>query len=377
MRINPSELYDILAREGIDFFTGVPDSTLKHFCFYLDDYSDPSNHIITANEGNSIALAAGYHISTGKIPLVYMQNSGLGNAINPLTSLVGNDLFAIPMLVMVGWRGEPGKKDAIQHSKDGQMQLQLLETLGLSYTIIPSATKSLELQIQDSIRLAKDKESPHVILVRKDAFEKYKSRKSNNANNHSMSREYVLTKIFNAIKPGSIIISTTGKTSRELYEIRKELGKLDSIDLMLVGSMGHASSLSLGVALENKNRNIFCIDGDGSLIMHMGALSTIGKYSPSNFRHILLNNFSHDSVGGQESSSDIIDFNALSKAVSYNNYFEISEKSDFGKTFSDFQESLGPSFLEILISKGSRPDLSRPDLTPYQNKKEFMDFLGL
>ena len=377
MTLNPSKLYDAFIREGIDFFTGVPDSTLKYFCFYLDDHSKSSNHIITANEGNSIALAAGYHISTGKVPLVYMQNSGLGNAINPLTSLVGNDLFAIPMIVLVGWRGEPGKKDAIQHSKDGQMQLQLLETLGLSYTIIPSATKSLEIQIQDSIRLARATESPHVILVRKDTFEKYESSKSNKSNKHLMSREYALTKILQGIEPGSIIVSTTGKTSRELYEIRRELGKNDSIDLMLVGSMGHASSLSLGVALENNNRNVFCIDGDGSLIMHMGALSTIGKYSPSNFRHILLNNFSHDSVGGQESSSDIIDFDALSKAVSYNNYFEISDKSEFGKTFSNFQRALGPSFLQIPISKGSRVSLSRPDLTPYQNKKEFMDFLGL
>jgi len=376
MKINPAHLYDILLNEGIEFFTGVPDSTLKHFCFYLDDNISKANHIIAANEGNSIAIAVGYNISTGKIPLVYMQNSGLGNAINPLTSLVDKEIFAIPMLIMMGWRGEPGKEDAIQHRKDGEIQLEMLDLLGLDYTILPSDNQDLATQIHHSIVQAKELDSPQVLLVRKDSFESYSSSISKPNQEICISREYAISRILDLIEQDSAVISTTGKASRELYEIRKEKGEI-GIDLMTVGSMGHVSSVSLGVALQNKNRNVYCIDGDGSLIMHMGALSIIGKYSSSNFRHILLNNFSHDSVGGQESSADMIDFSLLSKAVSYKKYFKICKKSDFPNIFSEFQSSTGPSFLEIIVDKGSRPNLSRPDLTPYNNKKKFMNFLGL
>ena len=170
MKINPADFYNILVKEEVDFFTGVPDSTLKHFCFYLDDNSTQSNHIIAANEGNSIAIAAGYHFSTGKIPLVYMQNSGIGNALNPITSLADKEIFGVPMLVLVGWRGEPGKKDAIQHLKDGVTQIELLNSLGLSHTILRPDKQSLKLQIQDSIEKSKSAKSPHIILVSKDSF---------------------------------------------------------------------------------------------------------------------------------------------------------------------------------------------------------------
>jgi phosphonopyruvate decarboxylase len=192
-----------------------------------------------------------------------------------------------------------------------------------------------------------------------------------------MSREDAIFELINFVDQDAAVISTTGKASRELYDLRKKVNGCKDGDLMIVGSMGHASSISLGIALQDKNRKVYCIDGDGALIMHMGALTTIGKYSSSNFRHIILNNFSHDSVGGQESSSDVIDFSLLSKAVSYKNYFKISNKSDFPKIFPEFQSSPGPSILEIIVDKGSRQNLSRPDLTPYENKKKFMEFLGL
>jgi len=376
MKINPADLYNILVKEEVDFFTGVPDSTLKHFCFYLDDNSTQSNHIIAANEGNSIAIAAGYHFSTGKIPLVYMQNSGIGNALNPITSLADKEIFGVPMLVLVGWRGEPGKKDAIQHLKDGVTQIELLNSLGLSHTILRPDKQSLKLQIQDSIEKSKSAKSPHIILVSKDSFETY-SPVFQEPKISSMSREYAIAETLSFIKPDSAVISTTGKASRELYEIREKKGGMNKADIMVVGSMGHVSSFSLGVALQSPKRKVYCLDGYGSLIMHMGALPTIGKYSSSNFRHILLNNFSHDSVGGQDSSSNIIDFSLLSQAVSYKNYFKIRNKSDFKEIFPQFIEAKGPSFLEIIVAKGSRADLSRPDLLPSENKKKFMTFLGL
>ncbi len=376
MKIKPEELYNILSSQGIDFFTGVPDSTIKYFCFYLEDDLPKSNHVIAANEGNSIAIATGYHLSTGKIPLVYMQNSGLGNAINPLTSLVDKELFAIPMLIMIGWRGEPGKKDAIQHLKDGRIQIDLLESLELPYTILPSENYDIESQISDSIKVAKESQSPYVILVRKNSFEPYYSKDSRTNPSSLMSREEAISGIIDQLTIDDVVISTTGKASRELHDLRNRSDSMNKGDFLVVGSMGHASSIALGVALQESERNIYCIDGDGALIMHMGALCTIGKYSTPNFRHILINNFSHESVGGQESSSDVTDYSELSKAVSYNNYFKISKMSEFQKIFRNFQKNIGPSFLEIVVAPGSRSDLSRPDFTPLENKKRFMEFLG-
>ena len=376
MKIIPEQLYNILRGEGIDFFTGVPDSTLKHFCFYLDEKVPSPNHVITANEGNSIGVATGYYLSTGKIPLVYMQNSGFGNAINPLTSLVDKELFAIPMLVMLGWRGEPGKKDAIQHLKDGRIQLDLLRTLELPYSIIPSRKTNLETQIHDSIVQASELGSPYILLVRKNSFEPYVRNEDHSPFADLMSREEALSEIVACLEEEDIVVSTTGKTSRELNELRKKLNYGNHKDFFMTGSMGHASSISLGISLQKSKRTVYCIDGDGALIMHMGSLSTIGKYSSGNFKHILLNNYSHDSVGGQESSSDVIDYSLLSKSMSYKGYFQISQKSVFPAVFDRFKKSPGPAFLEIIVKGGSRKDLGRPDFGPQKNKEDFMEFLG-
>jgi len=377
MTINPEKLYKIFEEQGISFFTGVPDSTIKDFCFYLDDHASKQNHIIAANEGNSIAIAAGYHLSTGKIPLVYMQNSGLGNAVNPLTSLVDKEVFAIPMIILVGWRGEPGTEDAIQHEKDGHTQIKFLESLDIPFSVLSLDYSELKTQLQSAIEVSKSLSTPYVILVRRNTFEHYKSVHNMSSPVGLMSREDAISKIINLIDKDDVVVSTTGKASRELCELRKKRGHNNNSDFFVIGSMGHASSISLGISLQKPDRNIFCLDGDGALVMHMGSLSTIGKYSYNNFKHILINNYSHDSVGGQQSSSDIIDFSLLSKAVSYKNYFKIENEYDFVNIFNNFQESLGPSFLEIIVKKGSRKDLGRPELSPIQNKTRFMDFLEL
>ena len=280
------------------------------------------------------------------------------------------------MLVMLGWRGEPGKKDAVQHLKDGRIQLDLLRTLELPYSIIPSRKTNLETQIHDSIAQASELGSPHILLVRKDSFEPYVHNAKHLPFVDILSREEALSGIVSHLEEEAIVVSTTGKTSRELNELRKKLNHGTHKDFLMLGSMGHASSISLGISLQEANRPVYCIDGDGALIMHMGSLSTIGKYSSGNFKHILLNNYSHDSVGGQESSSDVIDFSLLSKAMSYKHHFQISKKSVFIETFNKFKKSPGPAFLEIVVKKGSRKDLGRPDTGPQKNKEYFMEFLG-
>ena len=376
MKIKPEELYKLLYKYGVEFYTGVPDSTIKDFCFFLDSNLPKSKHIIAANEGNSIGIATGYHLSTGKIPLVYMQNSGFGNAINPITSLADKSVFSIPMLIMLGWRGEPETNDAIQHQKDGQIQISLIESLGIPYTILSNNSNNLEDQIDNSVKLAEEQSSPFFLLVRRNSFEKSRHKLAYPKIESDMSREYAISEIIKSIENDAAIISTTGKISRELYESRLKQGDDNHKDFRVIGSMGHASSISLGMSISNEKRKVYCIDGDGSIIMHMGALSVIGKYGSSNFRHILLNNFSHDSVGGQASSSDVIDFSILSRSLSYKSYYKIAKKSDFNDIFTEFISSPGPSFLEIVVTQGSRSDLSRPNISPIDNKKSFMEFFG-
>tara|TARA_B100001142_G_scaffold330015_1_gene395646 strand:- start:1204 stop:2340 length:1137 start_codon:yes stop_codon:yes gene_type:complete len=378
MSIKPKVLYNILKKNGVEFYTGVPDSTIKDFCFYLEEVVPSNNHIIAANEGNSIGIATGYHLSSGKIPFVYMQNSGLGNAINPLTSLADETVFSIPMIIMIGWRGEPGTKDAVQHQKDGEIQEQLLKALKIPYQILSLDNDKLESQITLSIETSRTNSSPFVILVRRNSFDKFiHDEKQNQVLFSDMSREYALSNIYDKIEKNAIIVSTTGKISRELNEIKtKSSSKLER-ELMVVGSMGHASSIALGVSINSPEHQLYCIDGDGSIIMHMGIMATVGKYSTSNFKHILINNFSHDSVGGQSSNSEVVNFSYLSKSFSYKNFFQISKKSDFNSVFDDFLNSPAPSLLEIIVNKGARSDLPRPNRTPLENKKDFMNFLGI
>ena len=378
MSIKPKVLHNILKKHGIEFYTGVPDSTIKDSCFYLEEVIPSNNHIIAANEGNSVGIATGYHLSSGKIPFVYMQNSGLGNAINPLTSLADETVFSIPMIIMIGWRGEPGTKDAVQHQKDGEIQESLLKALKIPYQILSLDSDKLESQIALSIDTSRTNSSPFVILVRRNSFEKFiPDDKQNQVFFSDMSREYALSTIFDSIEKSAIIVSTTGKISRELYEIKAKSSSKQEREMMVVGSMGHASSIALGVSLNNPDRQVYCIDGDGSIIMHTGIMATIGKYSGSNFKHIVINNFSHDSVGGQSSNSEVVDFSYLSKSFSYKNFFRISKKSDFDSIFDNFLNSATPSFLEIIVNKGARSDLSRPNRTPLENKKDFMNFLGM
>ena len=375
MGISPKLFLDHLLNNDINFFTGVPDSLLKYLCLCIDkNERTKDSHIIAPNEGSAIALAAGHYLGTNKIPVVYMQNSGLGNAVNPLLSLVDPDVYSIPMLILVGWRGEPLKKDEPQHIKQGKIQLSLLESMGLQYDIISSESDNYKSIIDKALNDAKKNLSPYVILIKKNTFAEFKNEKKTNLKEKlTLTREGVLEKIIENISNESIIISTTGKTSREIFEIRENKQQSHENDFLTIGSMGHSSSLALGIARSNPNIDVYCIDGDGSMIMHMGSLSMIGQQMPKNFNHILINNFVHESVGGQKTASNIIDFHLLSKSMNYRSYSLVDDESSLNEAINNLNKNLiGPSFFEIQVQPGSRSNLGRPTTTPKQNKIDLM-----
>lgn len=375
MAVSPADFYRLLAVSGIDFFTGVPDSLLNDFCSCLDDTVPAGRHIIAANEGNAVAIAAGYHLGTGRLPLVYMQNSGLGNAVNPLMSLCDPELYSIPMLVMVGWRGEPGTHDAIQHVKDGRIQLDLLRAMALPFEVLSGEDGDIPAKTQRAIGAALAGKRPFVLLVRKGAFAPY-HRAPRQADGGLLTREEALEIVLDSLGADSITISTTGKTSREIFEIRERRGQGHSGDFLTVGSMGHCSSIALGVSLARPGKLVTCIDGDGALIMHMGSLATAGMLKPGNFRHVLINNRVHESVGGQPTAAGYIDVPALARACGYRGVFSTSDGRTLPSLFDRFLKSEGPAFIEIVVRPGARPDLGRPEMAPVDNKRAFMEFLS-
>jgi len=368
------EFYNLLIKKGIDFFIGVPDSLLKDFCNYIYDHTDDNRNIIAANEGNAIALAAGYYLATNKIALVYMQNSGQGNAINPLVSLTDKDVYSIPLLLLIGWRGEPGKRDEQQHIKQGKITLRLLSTLGIKYNILPDKIKKVNVILDKAIKYMRKKSIPYALIVRKGTFEPYKSRRKDETS-FPLSRESALKLIVNQIEPNSIIVSTTGKTSRELFEYREALNQGHEKDFLTVGSMGHASQIALSIAMAKPNTIVYCFDGDGAIIMHMGALATIGLKKPRNFKHIVFNNGAHDSVGGQPTAGLIIDIPAIAKACGYRSVLKAETLDEITQSMDKLKLIQGPAMLEIKVNRGARENLGRPTTPLIRNKIAFMKFL--
>ncbi len=368
--LDPNSFVDFLKEKGIDFFCGVPDSLLKEVCFCINEKLDSKFHKITANEGAAIALASGYNLATDKLPLVYLQNSGLGNAINPLISLCDSTVYKIPMVILIGWRGEPGVSDEPQHKKQGAIQEKLLETLEIPYEIIDNKLNYYE-PLSDLISKSINESRPVVILVKKDTFSKFKITSLLSENNDLMNRERVLNEILNSEIKNETFITTTGKTSREFYELRKKNNQIFNKDFLTVGSMGHSSQIALGIAMFNKS-DIYCIDGDGSVIMHMGSLAINGTSKVKNFKHIILNNGSHESVGGQPTVGKKINFLGIAKNCGYKNFKRVLSFSELVSGIKWLKLNNGPILLEIIIKNGSRKDLGRPDETPIENKIKFM-----
>lgn len=371
--IDCEKFYKLLLYKNINFFTGVPDSLLKDFCSYVMDNAG-TNHIISPNEGNAIALAAGHYLASGNIGLVYMQNSGLGNTINPLVSLVDPEVYSIPVLLLIGWRGDPGIKDEPQHIKQGKITIGLLETLTIPYEVLPSSIKDVRSSVSKAFKYMSKNNAPYALIVRKDTFEKY-SLKKKVRNDNLLSREEAIKCVVDSLSSKDIIVSTTGKASRELFEYRDYLKQGHEKDFLTVGSMGHSSQIALGIASETKNRKVFCLDGDGAVVMHMGSLAAIGSKSPKNFYHIVLNNGSYESVGGQPTFGYDIDIQKISKACGYKNVYLAKTKAEMKRKMGLLKKNIGPSLLEIRINSYSREDLGRPNISPVDNKKEFIKFV--
>jgi phosphonopyruvate decarboxylase len=372
--ISTAKFYEALTSRGIDFFTGVPDSLLKDICAYISDHAPEERHIIAANEGNAVGLAVGNYLAGGKLPLVYMQNSGFGNTVNPLLSIADNDVYGIPMLLMVGWRGEPGVKDEPQHVKQGRISEELLQTMEIPYRILHSGS-DIEEVLNEATRVAVSKNMPFAILVRKDTFAKYKLVKDVRTN-YELDREGAVKLVIDNLSDTDIVVSTTGKTSREVFEYRVALGHSHERDFLTVGAMGHTSSIALGIAIEKPGRDVICLDGDGSAIMHMGSLAINGMKSDlKNFKHIVINNGAHDSVGGQPTIAFSIELTKIAEACGYTMVESASEVKEIRQKLKEVMSHDGRAFLEIKVNKGARADLGRPTKSPKENKAAFQKFL--
>ena len=358
-----------------EFFTGVPDSLLSPLCSWLmDKYGISRQHIIAANEGNAVALAAGYHLATGKIPVVYLQNSGIGNIINPVASLLNDKVYGIPCIFMIGWRGEPGVHDEPQHVFQGEITLNLMEDIDIRTFVIGKETTEKQVAAQMDVfkpLLASGKSVAFV--VKKGALEydgkvKYK-------NSNIMQREEIIRRITEAAGDG-VIVSTTGKASRELFEIREACGHSHAHDFLTVGSMGHSSSIALAIAQNKPERKVWCIDGDGAALMHMGAMALIGANKPDNMVHIVINNAAHESVGGMPTVAGGMDLIKIAEGCGYPHCMAAASYDELEDVLNKVRDARELCFVEVKASIGARVDLGRPTTTAMENKEDFMKFLA-
>jgi len=372
--ISPKFFIDTLRACGIVFFTGVPDSLLKNICAYISDNLDDKHNIIAANEGGAVGISAGYHLATGKIGCVYMQNSGEGNIINPLASLTDKDVYNIPILLLIGWRGRPGVHDEPQHVKQGKVTTGLLNTMGIDYAVLSKDEDLAGKQIIKAVEFMKATNEVYAIVIEKDTFEPY-TLQNVMKKDLQLSREEAIHTVVEALDDKNVIISTTGMISRELFEYRTAKGESHERDFLTVGSMGHASQIALGIAFEKPDFRIWVFDGDGAAIMHMGGMAIVASKAPKNYIHVVFNNGAHDSVGGQPTVGFDIDLCAIAKAVGYKSTFSTDNKSDLSLILNKVKDLEGPILIQACVKKGNRKNLGRPTMTPIQNKEALMKFL--
>ena len=372
--IRPEYFIEKLRENGIDCFAGVPDSLLKNICAYITDHCDAQHNIIAANEGAAVGIATGHYLATGKPACVYMQNSGEGNIINPLASLTDPEVYNIPVLLLIGWRGRPGVHDEPQHVKQGKVTTGLLNTMGINFDVLSKEEDKAEKQIAKAIAALKNKDV-YALVIEKDTFDNYTLVNNQSPITLSLSREEAIQTVAAALGEKDCIVSTTGMISRELFEYRAGKGEGHERDFLTVGSMGHASQIALGIAMAQPERRVWCFDGDGAAIMHMGSMAIVASKEPKNYVHVVFNNGAHDSVGGQPTVGLKIDLPAVAKAVGYKATYSVDSKDALNVILSEAKNLVGPVLIEIKVKKGNRKDLSRPTTTPIQNKEALMDFL--
>ena len=372
--LRPEFFVNTLKEHSIDFYAGVPDSLLKNICAYITDNLPAEQNIIAANEGGAMGIAAGYHLATGKLPVVYMQNSGEGNIINPLASLTDKEVYNIPVLLVIGWRGRPGVKDEPQHVKQGKVTTGLLNVMGINYAILPKDEAEAAKQIKIAVEYMKATNECYALVIEKDTFDSYKLQNVEK-NNLTISREEAIQKVTANIEDSACIVATTGMISRELFEARTAWNQGHERDFLTVGSMGHASQIALGISLQKPERKVYCFDGDGASLMHMGNMAITASMNCKNYVHVVFNNGAHDSVGGQPTVGLKIDLCGVAKAVGYKATYSVDTMEQLEATLAEVKNTEGPVLLQVCVKKGNRKDLGRPTTTPLQNKEALMEFL--
>jgi phosphonopyruvate decarboxylase len=376
--IDPGRAVDQLRHLGVELFTGVPDSLLKHFCAYVMEELPRDNHILAANEGNAIGIAMGHYLRAGQPALVYLQNSGFGNTVNPLLSLADPEVYGVPMILLVGWRGQPGVHDEPQHRKQGRIMEDLLEALELPRAVLPKepggAEECLELAVEEALADS----TPYVVLVEKGTFSTRPDDGSAAPQDRASlpSREEALVGLVAAVGDDAVFVATTGMLGRELFEYRERAGQGGERDFLTVGGMGHASSIALGIATREPDREVWCLDGDGALLMHLGSLGVIADHAPSSFFHVIFNNGVHDSVGGQPTSVDLVDIPRAAEALGYTHAEREADPAAVPDVVERMRAVAGPTLLELSVRPGNRPGIGRPTRTPREARDTFMRAVG-
>lgn len=368
---------DKCLESGIDFFAGVPDSQLKGLCdeLFVRFGTDSGTHIVAHNEGGAVALCAGHYLATGRPGLCYMQNSGLGNAVNPLASLMDQQVYGLPCLLVIGWRGEPGIKDEPQHVKQGQITTGQLDLLGIPYYVLERG-ETPEAFIQAFMRAAEVLRTGacFAFVVRKGALTTEADPRYEN--DRMLKREKAASMILNTAGPDDVFVSTTGKLSREVFEIRERQEEGHERDFLTVGSMGHAGMIALGIAEAEPDRRVWCLEGDGAMMMHLGAAALIGQRKPANMIHVIINNGAHETVGGMPVCSGGLNITALAGAAGYPSVFTASDEEELSAVLRKARSVHTLCLIEIRCANGARPDLGRPTTTPQQNRDALMQFLN-
>ncbi|MCA0251223.1 MAG: phosphonopyruvate decarboxylase [Actinobacteria bacterium] len=364
--IDPVAFHTRLGEQGIDLFAGVPDSLLQDLCACIEDRSPREKNLITANEGNAVGVACGYHIATGNYAAVYLQNSGLGNTVNPLLSLAHPEVYSVPMLLIIGWRGEPGVKDEPQHVAQGRLTLPTLDTLEVPYQVLDP--EQWEAQVDHAVEQLRSADAPVALIVRKGTFSKYAA--AERPSDLPLNREAALEAVIEAIGPEAFVVSTTGKTSREVFEIRERRGEGHAHDFLTVGGMGHAASIAAGVCL-GTDQTVYCIDGDGGFLMHLGSIPVIAQRARENFRYLMINNGAHESVGGQPTVAFDIDTAGLLTAAGFEQVEVVRDAEQVPAAVERLART-PKAALVIEVAQGSRPDLGRPTIAPSANKTDMM-----
>lgn len=371
--IGPERFVERLNELGVSMFVGVPDSLLKPFSQYVMNALPPSSHIITADEGAAVGVALGHYLATSDPALVYLQNSGFGNTVNPLLSLADPEVYGVPMVLLVGWRGQPGVADEPQHVKQGRVMTTLIDAMEIPYAVLPSDQDAALACIEDAVDTARHREGPFVVLVEKGTFATVSAGPEVDEDQAELpSREDAVGALAAHTGADSVIVSTTGMLSRELFELRERDGADGSRDFLTVGGMGHASAIALGVAQSTVGRDVWCFDGDGALLMHMGTMANIAHHAASNYHHVVFNNGVHDSVGGQPTSIRVVDVEAAAHALGYSWAATTDSLDDLESLVEQMQAVEGPTLLEIRVKPGARDDLGRPTRTPRESRERFV-----